>query len=360
MVWKIRFALLLPAPGEKCQPDADPSMNFFSPEPDGSPPPDSATPPMWRLRDLAVGLGLLLLWRLLSLIPREWLAGVPASQFVAVTGILSQMCLLAYPLVIARRRRMADQFRWPGFERFVFEAALAIPIVIGLFLMLLCAGLIITRVAPHTSLTPAVFERAASAQDYSFVMVIAVLAVLVAPVCEEVFFRGFLYSALRSRLPVPVAALVQSLIFALLHTFGTLHGVAVFFLGLILTAVYEWRKSLVTPIFVHAGNNLMAVLGLLLLMYVTANSPVLGVIGRDHPEGVNVDEVVADSAAAKAGIAAGDIVTDINGEKIARFTNLVEILRQHQAGDQVTVGINRHGEHLTFDVVLDKRPPPAH
>jgi membrane protease YdiL (CAAX protease family) len=324
-------------------------------EPDDSPPPVSATASAWTLRDVAIGLGLLLLLRSLSLIPREWLAGGPAWMVVGATSLFAQALLLAYPLIVARRRR-TGQFGWPGLEEFAVDAALSIPIVMGVFLVLLCVGLVINRIAPHTHMTPDVFERAASAQDYSFVAVIAVLAVLVAPVCEEVFFRGFLYSALRSRLPVSVAALVQSLIFALLHTFGALNGVGVFFLGLILAAVYEWRKSLVAPIFIHAGNNLMAVLGLLALMYVTANSPVLGVIAHDRPEGVIVDEVDPDSAAAKAGIIVGDVVTEINGEKIAGFTHLLEILRHRKAGDKVTVGINRDGEHRTLDVVLQKRP----
>jgi len=49
----------------------------------------------------------------------------------------------------------------------------------------------------------------------------------------------------------------------------------------------------------------MAVLGLLLLMYVAANSPVLGVTGHDRPEGGFVVESVApDTGAANAGIAA--------------------------------------------------------
>jgi S1-C subfamily serine protease len=133
--------------------------------------------------------------------------------------------------------------------------------------------------------------------------------------------------------------------------------VGVFFLGLILTAAYEWRKSLVTPIFVHAGNNLIAALGLLLMMYVTANSPVLGVSGHDNPEGVLVEMVAPDTAAAKAGIAAGDLLTDIDGEKLVGFTHLAEIMRRHQPGDKVTVGINRRGEHQAVKVVLEKRPP---
>src|SRR5262249_22324977 len=149
--------------------------------------------------------------------------------------------------------------------------------------------LILNRLAPHTRVTPEAFEQAAWSGDYAFLVVVGLLAVTVAPVCEEVFFRGFLYDALRSRMPVLLAAILQSLLFAALHTLGALHNVAVFFLGLIITAVYQWRKTLLAPIFVHAGNNMIAMLGLVLVMVMYANSPVLGVIGHDHEQGCEVE-----------------------------------------------------------------------
>ena len=56
-----------------------------------------------------------------------------------------------------------------------------------------------------------------------------------------------------------------------------MYTVIVFFIGLILTAVYEWRKSLLTPVFVHAGCNMLFVAGVFATMIVNANSPLLGV-----------------------------------------------------------------------------------
>ncbi|MGE5195475.1 MAG: type II CAAX prenyl endopeptidase Rce1 family protein [Deltaproteobacteria bacterium] len=289
--------------------------------------------------------------------PREWVAGIPSWALIGVTGLVPQLCLLAYPLLLARRRGLADRFRWPGFEKSIVEAALAIPVVLTLLMGLIALGLVLSRVAPRTTLTPEVFQRAAFSQDYPFLVVVGVLAVTVAPVCEEFFFRGFVHDALRSRMPVVLAAVVQSFLFAILHTFGTIHSIAVFFLGLILTAVYEWRKSLWASIFVHAGHNLFSVLGLALLMVVSARAPGLGVIGHDHPDGCQVDQVAPDTGAAKAGIAPGDVITDLDGQPVASFNQLAAAVRLHQAGDQVSVGIIRDGAHQNIEVVLGKRPP---
>ncbi len=306
-----------------------------------------------------MGLALISAWRCLAFVPHGWVAGIPSWALIGVTGLVPQLCLLAYPLIVARRRGLADRFRWPGFERTVIEAAVAIPVVLTLLTVLIALGVVLSRFAPHTTLTPEAFQKAAWSQDYPFLIVVGVLAVTVAPVCEEIFFRGFVHNALRSRMPVAVAALMQSFIFAVLHTFGALHSIGVFFLGLILTAVYEWRRSLLASIFVHAGNNLIAVLGLIVLMVTSANAPVLGVIGHDRADGYQVEQVAPETGAAKAGIVPGDVITDIDGQPVASFNQLAAAVRLHQAGDQVTVGFNRDGQHLHVEVVLQKRPSRA-
>ena len=47
------------------------------------------------------------------------------------------------------------------------------------------------------------------------------VVIVVAPVAEEFFFRGFFYRALRSRLGVLSAAAIDGLVFGLIHFTGT-------------------------------------------------------------------------------------------------------------------------------------------
>jgi putative serine protease PepD len=65
---------------------------------------------------------------------------------------------------------------------------------------------------------------------------------------------------------------------------------------------------------------------------------------------------VPGAAAAKAGIAEGDIVTNLDGEAMTGSRQLVSALRLHRVGDTVTVGILRDGEAIEIKVVLEKRP----
>ncbi len=87
--------------------------------------------------------------------------------------------------------------------------------------------------------------------------VIAVFtAVLLAPLAEEIFFRGLLQSMLRKYFGRPWGAiLVTSLIFALLHMQNWQHLPALFLLAIVIGYNYERCGRLLPAIVVHALFN---------------------------------------------------------------------------------------------------------
>ena len=91
-----------------------------------------------------------------------------------------------------------------------------------------------------------------------FLFALILIAVL-APMSEEMFFRGFIYTAFRERYGVLYGVLISSGIFALFHILPQLM-VPIFIIGVALSWLYEYRKSLVAPIMLHALNNLLALL----------------------------------------------------------------------------------------------------
>ena len=93
---------------------------------------------------------------------------------------------------------------------------------------------------------------------------VALAVIVVAPVAEELFFRGFFYRALRSWMRVWSAALTDGIVFGALHFQGTdtaiiLPIIAVF--GVVQCLIYERTGSLFAAIAVHAGFNTVAMLG---------------------------------------------------------------------------------------------------
>jgi CAAX protease family protein len=87
------------------------------------------------------------------------------------------------------------------------------------------------------------------------------VVIVVAPVAEEFFFRGFFYRALRSRLGAIAAAAIDGLVFGLIHFTGsdTLELLPILgVLGFMFCLVYERTRTLYTVIGLHAFNNSIA------------------------------------------------------------------------------------------------------
>jgi membrane protease YdiL (CAAX protease family) len=88
----------------------------------------------------------------------------------------------------------------------------------------------------------------------------ALLIVVVAPICEEIWFRGFFFAGMRSSLPFIPAALISALIFGAVHLSDAnlIAGLQLTILGLVLATVYERTDSLWSNIAIHMFNNAIA------------------------------------------------------------------------------------------------------
>jgi putative serine protease PepD len=81
--------------------------------------------------------------------------------------------------------------------------------------------------------------------------------------------------------------------------------------------------------------------------------PALGVsVTAAENGGALVSTVAADSAAAKAGLAQGDVITTVNGTPINDSDDLVAIVQAGKVGDQVTIVFTRDGAQRTVTATL--------
>lgn len=78
--------------------------------------------------------------------------------------------------------------------------------------------------------------------------------VVVAPIVEEIIFRGWLYGKLRAKVSMPLSILLVSLLFALLH-FQWNVGVNVFALSVVLCALREITGTIYAGILTHMIKN---------------------------------------------------------------------------------------------------------
>ena len=90
--------------------------------------------------------------------------------------------------------------------------------------------------------------------------------VVLTPVFEEIIFRGLLFATLRRRFATGTAAVLSASIFAIAHGSGVLGFAAVFWSGLLWAFAYERTGSLLPSMAAHAADNLMASIGVVLIL----------------------------------------------------------------------------------------------
>jgi membrane protease YdiL (CAAX protease family) len=91
-------------------------------------------------------------------------------------------------------------------------------------------------------------------------VVVMVLVTVIAPVCEEFFFRGFCFTALRRWINAMPAAILTGLIFGGIHagSSNTVYLVPLAFFGFVLCVLYQQTGSLLPCMALHALNNALA------------------------------------------------------------------------------------------------------
>ena len=79
----------------------------------------------------------------------------------------------------------------------------------------------------------------------------------------------------------------------------------------------------------------------------------------DVTEGVFVCSVDPDSAAAKAGLKLGDVITKMDDKDIASYEDLVAAKKSYSAGDTVTLTVYREGKTIEVALTFDAVPESA-
>lgn len=194
----------------------------------------------------------------------------PLVISLGAAGLIYGLAVVATYLVIVRRGRGSWAelgFRAPPLlpmllTPLIFAAQMTVLLVINLSVMLVIGEFENPQVAELTD--PRGFTW------LNFAVAFFVVAI-VAPIVEELLFRGLLYQWLRARTNVFIAVPVAAAIFSAVHVIPVLLP-ALFAVGLVLTLAYEWSRSLWVTITLHFFQNGLAIC---LFFFIQANPQLL-------------------------------------------------------------------------------------
>jgi len=192
--------------------------------------------------------------------------GSSGSALLALV-VASQVIGLAAALLLLRRRRVAlrpivgrlrplGRLLWVG-------GALGIASIVGSTLVVSAlVALSGSEATPDQVLTGGI-------ADTPLQVVLAVAAaVVMAPLAEELLFRGLLHRGLRRRLPVVPATVISSVLFAVVHLDVALSQplalVGLTLVGAVMAIAYERTGSLLVPVLIHAVHNGVTILAVVL------------------------------------------------------------------------------------------------
>jgi membrane protease YdiL (CAAX protease family) len=283
------------------------------------------------------------------LIEAQSLSAVPRWLWLPLS-ILAQGWMLAYPLWVMRRRNV-ELPRLPRPRTIFVEALIALLAAMASMVVVVLVTQLLIYVFGEKATPTMPLEPIARSPNQVERVGFLTLVFLVAPVVEELFFRGMLYNALRQRLHLVLAVPLQAIVFGLSHPFGLADMTGVALLGVAFALVYEWRQTLLTPILMHFLVN---VLGMAVMASGIADPPRLGVAGETHADGCLLTAVMPGSAAETAGLRVGDVVISLNGESVADMRSLTQAVRRKQVGQEVVVEFIREGKAQRVTAVLTK------
>jgi serine protease Do len=76
------------------------------------------------------------------------------------------------------------------------------------------------------------------------------------------------------------------------------------------------------------------------------------VLGYDSPTGAMVEQVIADSPAARAGLLKGDIILSFDGKTVEELRDLPRIVAETNPESATSVVVMRRGKEVTLDVTV--------
>ncbi len=97
-------------------------------------------------------------------------------------------------------------------------------------------------------------------------LVIVATSLLLAGICEEFMFRGFLQTSISKKYPLRISVVLSALAFGFYHLdLQVVYTVGTFLMGLVLGLIYHRWHSYIAATVAHASMNLVALMLMLLL-----------------------------------------------------------------------------------------------
>lgn len=208
----------------------------------------------------------LLIAKLFVLILPEYLLAnnVVNGIYSVVVYAVCMVLAIGLPWWVLKKKTTRDELGLRGLPTWL-DLLLA---PVGLVVVMIVAGILTTimvAILPSVDWQQAQEVGFHGLYDFGEHLLAFICLVIIAPVCEEIVFRGWLYGKLRVRLTAVPAMLIVSLLFGIMHGQWNV-GVTVFAMSLGMCAMRELTGTIWSGVILHMIKNGIAFYALFVLM----------------------------------------------------------------------------------------------
>ena len=193
-------------------------------------------------------------------------------RMIVNTTILDALAvsfIIYFTVVQYKERLEALGLSMKNFFRNVFYGAVGYIALIPVLVLILAVTAVIINITKYVPERQPVVELFLKEKGVAFLTYSSLFAAVLGPLVEEIFFRGFMYGALKKRIGIYGAMALTAAIFAALHT-HIVGFMPIMALGILLAYLYEKTGTLVSSITVHIIHNLSMVFVVFLVKQVGA------------------------------------------------------------------------------------------
>jgi len=168
--------------------------------------------------------------------------------------IIAGATVMYFTLVKYKERLSSIGLAFAGFYKNIISGITAYISIFPILLVTLLLSMLFLNMVGYKPPPQPVVEIFLQEKRSSVILFLAVFASVLGPVIEELFFRGFLYNALKKSFGMMLAVVLSAGLFSALHA-NVVGFVPIMILGVLMACLYEATGSLAASMAVHILHN---------------------------------------------------------------------------------------------------------
>lgn len=183
-----------------------------------------------------------------------------ALNLSVIANFIFQIGIAAIIFSLFSKKSLGFNFNNPHIAD-MFKVYIAIiPVLFSTFIINTTVG---KMLGIEPSINPAV-GMFINLKNNFFIFLLIIETAILAPIVEEILFRGIIYKVMRKKYSFFISSIFVSLIFATLHRLPTTI-LPLFVISFSLCYLYEKTKSIYTPILFHSIHNCLTIVSLFVM-----------------------------------------------------------------------------------------------